>query len=57
LVDEACTIVVPRKPRGNRDPETARSPVEAVVVMPVIASRCEVTRAASRRSVRAYRGH
>jgi hypothetical protein len=40
---------------GNRGPETACSPVRAVAVMLVIASRCEATRAASRHSVRACR--
>jgi hypothetical protein len=55
LADEARAIAAPRKPRGNRGPETAHFPVGAVAVMLVIASHCEATRAARRRSARACR--
>jgi hypothetical protein len=55
LADEACAIAAPRKPRRNRGPETTRSPIGAVAVMPVIASHCEAMRAARCRSIRACR--
>jgi hypothetical protein len=48
-------IVAPRRPMGKRGPETERSPAGAAVVSPMSASRCEATRAACRRSVRACR--
>jgi hypothetical protein len=53
LAEVTYTIMAPRSPMGKRGPETKRSPVEMVVVSPVVASRCETTRAARRRSVRA----
>jgi hypothetical protein len=55
LAEATYTVVVPRRPMGNRGPETERSPVGAVVVSPVGASHCEATRAAHRCSVRACR--
>jgi hypothetical protein len=51
----ACATAAPRKPRGDRGPETAPPPVGAVAVSLAIASHYEVTHAARRRSVRAYR--
>jgi hypothetical protein len=47
--------VAPRSPIGKRGPETERSPAGAAAVSPVGASHCEATRAACRRSDRAYR--
>jgi hypothetical protein len=55
LAEATYAVVVPRRLMGKRGPETERSPVGAVVVSPVIVSRCEATRAARRRSARAYR--
>jgi hypothetical protein len=55
LAEATYAVVAPRRPMGKRGPETERSPVGAVVVSPVVASRCEATRAARRRSVRACR--
>jgi hypothetical protein len=47
--------VAPRRPMGKRGPETEHSPAGVATVSPVSASRCEATRAACRRSVRACR--
>jgi hypothetical protein len=55
LAEVTYAIVVPRRPMGKHGPETERSPVGAVAVSPVVASCCEATRAARRRSVRACR--
>jgi hypothetical protein len=57
LADEACAIAAPRKPRGDRGPETARPPppLGTVAVSPVIASRWKATRTTRCHSVRAYR--
>jgi hypothetical protein len=55
LAEATYAVVAPRRPRGNRGPETERSPVGAAVVSPVSASRCEAMRAACRRSVRTCR--
>jgi hypothetical protein len=55
LAEATYAIVAPRRPMGKRGPETERSPVGAAVVSPVVASRCEATRAARRRSVCACR--
>jgi hypothetical protein len=55
LAEAAYAVVAPRRPRGNRGPETARSPVGAAAVSPVIVSRCEAMHAARRCSVRACR--
>jgi hypothetical protein len=53
LAEAMYAVVAPRRPMGHHGPETERSPVGAVAVSPVVASRCEATRAARRRSVRA----
>jgi hypothetical protein len=53
LAEATYAIVAPRSPMGKRGPDTERSPVGAATVSPVVASRCEATRAARRRSVRA----
>jgi hypothetical protein len=42
LVEATYAVVAPRRPMGKRGPETERSPVGAVAVSPVVASRCEV---------------
>jgi hypothetical protein len=55
LAEATYAVVAQRRPRGNRGPETERSPVRAAVVSPVSASRCEAASAAYRRSVRACR--
>jgi hypothetical protein len=55
LAEATYAEVVPRRPRGNRGPETEHSSVEEIAVSAVSASRCEATRAARRRSVRACR--
>jgi hypothetical protein len=55
LAEAAYAVVAPRKPRGNRGPETVRPPAGAAAVSLVVASRCEATHAACRRSVRACR--
>jgi hypothetical protein len=57
LAEATYTVVAPRRPRGDRGPETEHSPVRAVVVSPVVVSCCEKTRTAHRRSVRACREH
>jgi hypothetical protein len=44
LEEAAYAVVAPRRPRGNLGPETARSPIGATAVLPVIASRCEAMR-------------
>jgi hypothetical protein len=38
-------VVALRRPMGKRGPETERSPIRAAAVSPVVASRCEATRA------------
>jgi hypothetical protein len=55
LAEATYAVVVPRKSRGNRGLETVRSLTRASAVSPVIASRCEATRATHRCSVRACR--
>jgi hypothetical protein len=55
LAEGTYAVVAPRRPMGNCGPETERSLVGAVVVSPVVTSRCEATCAARRRSVRACR--
>jgi hypothetical protein len=55
LAEATFAVVAPRRPMGKSGPETERSPVGAVTVSSVVALRCEATRAARRRSVRAYR--
>jgi hypothetical protein len=55
LAEATYAVVAPRRLIGKRGPETERSPAGAAVVSPVSASRCEATRAACRRSDRAYR--
>jgi hypothetical protein len=55
FAEATYAVVAPRRPRGNRGLETERSPVGAAVVSSVSAWRCEATRAARRRSVRACR--
>jgi hypothetical protein len=55
LEEATYAVVAPRRPRGNCSPETARSPVGAIAVSPVIASRCEATSVARQRSIRACR--
>jgi hypothetical protein len=55
LAEATYAVVAPRRPRGNRGPKTERSPVGAAVVSLVGMSRCEATRAACRRSIRACR--
>jgi hypothetical protein len=39
LVEATYAVIAPRKARGNRGPETERSPVGVAVVSPVSASR------------------
>jgi hypothetical protein len=53
LAEAMYAVVAPRIPMGKRGPETERSHVGAAAISPVIASRCEATRAGRRRSVRA----
>jgi hypothetical protein len=53
LAEAMYDVVEPRSSRGNRGPETERSPVGAAVVSPVGASPCVAVRAARRRSVHA----
>jgi hypothetical protein len=53
LAEATYAVVAPRRPRGNRGLETSRSSVGAAAVSPVIALRCEATRATRRHSVRA----
>jgi hypothetical protein len=48
----ADAVVALRIPWGNRGSGTTRSPAGAAVIALVGASRCEVTRAARRRSIR-----
>jgi hypothetical protein len=55
LAEATYAVVAPRRPMGKRGPETERSPVGAAAVSLVVVSRCEATRAARRRSVRACR--
>jgi hypothetical protein len=55
LAEATYAVLAPCGLRGNNGPETERSPVGAAVVSMVGASRCEPTRAACRRSARAYR--
>jgi hypothetical protein len=55
LVEEAYAIAALRMPWGNCGSGTARSPAGAVATPPVVASRCEATRTARRRSIRACR--
>jgi hypothetical protein len=55
LAEVTYAIVAPRRLMGNRGPETEGHPVGAVAVSPVVASRCEATRASRRCSVRACR--
>jgi hypothetical protein len=55
LADEAYAFAALRMPSGNCGSGTARSPAGAVVVASVGASRCEATRAARRRYIRACR--
>jgi predicted branched-subunit amino acid permease len=54
LADEAYAVAALRIPRGNRGSGTARSSVGVVAVSLVGASRCEATRAARCRSIRAW---
>jgi hypothetical protein len=53
LAEVTYAVFAPRRPRGNRGPETERSPVGAAVVSSVDTLRCDAARAACRRSVRA----
>jgi hypothetical protein len=55
LAEVTYAVVAMRIPMGNHGPETERSPIGAVAVSPVVASRCEATRVARRCSVRACR--
>jgi hypothetical protein len=55
LAEVTYVVVAPCRPRGNRGPETVRSPVGAAAVSPVVASCCEASHTARRRSVRACR--
>jgi hypothetical protein len=55
LAEATYAVVAPRGPMGKRGPETRRSPVRAATVSPVVASRCEATRAVRQSSVHACR--
>jgi hypothetical protein len=55
LAEATYAAVAPRRPMCKRGPETKRSPVGAAAISPVVALRCEATRTARRRSVRACR--
>jgi hypothetical protein len=55
LAEATYAVVAPHRLMGKRGPETERSPVRAVAVLPVVASHCEATCAARQRSVRACR--
>jgi hypothetical protein len=55
LAEATYAVVAPRRPRGNRGPETDCSPVGAAVVSPVGTPRSEEARAACRCFVRACR--
>jgi hypothetical protein len=57
LAEATYAVVVPRRPRGNRGPETECSPVRVAVVSTVGASPCGAAHAARWRSVRACREH
>jgi hypothetical protein len=48
LAEATYAVMAPRRPMGNRSPETERSPIGAVAVSSVVASRCEATCAARR---------
>jgi hypothetical protein len=55
LAEATYAVVVPRRPMGKHGLATERSHVGVAAVSPVVASRCEVTRAARRHSVHACR--
>jgi hypothetical protein len=55
LADEVYAVAALRIPWGNHGSGTTCSPTGAAVVALVGASRCEETRAARRRSIRAWR--
>jgi hypothetical protein len=55
LTEATYAVAAPRRPMGKRGPETERSLAGAAIVSLEGTSRCEATRAARRRSVRACR--